>query len=231
MSWRRRSLLLLLVSSCSGGGERRATRLWVVPPPGPATGVTALQVAAAARKAADLWATSCNGCSLPKLAFEVSPDDRPVRRDGVSVLRLQPGRWCPQNSSPVSACYDSRRMAIAHVYSRPATDTGRDSVPEGEVDLRINAVDYSWSGEDGAENAAKLEKMLVHEVGHLLGLAHSCRSGGLDDCTPRDRDSVMYPYPLEAGHRHPARPTSRDIAHLRELYPPRKPAWGCAGHS
>lgn len=226
-------LLLLSVVACSSSAqEEQPRRVWVIVPPSPALGISADELAVAARKATDLWKASCQGCSLPELAFEVGAEDRPVRRDGVSVVRFQTGRWCPESSSATVDCYDRRRVAIAHVYARPASRAVGDAVPQGEIDVRINAVHHDWEGSDTSETAARLQMVLVHEIGHLLGLAHSCGgepgTDGSSCDTPEAKDSVMYPYPLEAGHEHPASPTRRDTARLQRLYPPTAPTFGCS---
>ncbi len=225
-------LLLLSVVACSSKGQAQARRVWEVVPPSPATGISADELAMAARKAMDIWKASCQECSFPDLSFEVGTKDRAVRQDGVSVVRLQTGRWCPESSSATVDCYDRRRVAIAHVYRRPDSHVVDDAVPKGEIDVRINAVHYDWGEIESSEMAASLQMVLVHEVGHLLGLAHSCGAGPGTEGSSCDssvaKNSVMYPYPLEAGHDHPIFPTVRDQARLKKLYPSSPPAFGCS---
>jgi hypothetical protein len=68
-----------------------------------------------------------------------------------------------------------------------------------------------------SDPARALGQLLAHELGHALGIAHSCSGGG--DCTAAESDALMYPY-LHADGRG-AELGGDDRAAVRHLYPGR----------
>ena len=76
-----------------------------------------------------------------------------------------------------------------------------------QCDIYLNAVDYDWASSDTAPvHLADVESLVLHEIGHCMGLGHSDRF-----------DDVMYPsYPLGA-HRRTLQ--SRDIQMACETFP------------
>jgi hypothetical protein len=76
-----------------------------------------------------------------------------------------------------------------------------------QCDIVFNAVDFTWSIDTPTQSgAADLETVLVHEVGHCLGLGHS--SGTQD---------VMFPSPLIGSQLRAL--SQRDVQALCALYP------------
>src|SRR5262249_53224843 len=70
-------------------------------------------------------------------------------------------------------CYDHRRSAITHLYPVDAPGSARDG-EVAEADIELNAVDIDWGEENDALAASRLRAVLVHELGHVFGLDHSC---------------------------------------------------------
>jgi hypothetical protein len=93
-----------------------------------------------------------------------------------------------------------------------------------EVDIEINAVDYRWSLTGDAVGTGNLRALVLHELGHALGLADSCSAmplvaaapGVAQPCTETARRSVMYPNPTEIGRIPVLEPTPDAIQTLCE---------------
>src|SRR5262249_42734962 len=146
--------------------------------------------------AADAWSYPAISCTSLRLSVEPFSDGvGRVESDGRNVMVFRDRYWCPDDDRNRERCYDATRVAITTVYDR-RTDAGG---PEGEIieaDVEVNAVDYKWSLDSNSGPPGSKERhltaVLVHEFGHLLGLAHSCAASTLLPMTD-DRGS---PVPL-----------------------------------
>lgn len=145
--------------------------------------------------------------------IKIAPLEHTQRRalqDGGSIATMVSNQWCPPKFSDRTECYGAERAAVTRLF--PHLQPGH--AKHGsivEVDLEINAVDYQWSEEEGLQ---RLQALLVHELGHILGLNHPC--GETVSCTsvPQSRASAMYPNPLELGRALALSPNEEDIASL-----------------
>lgn len=209
------------VDSTGGSSEKSASLTFVVAEPNPRSGLNAGELIAAVRGARGDWQGSCSDVELPELVFVPGDERLPIARDGMSVLRARTGTWCPDRAIDDRDCYSRERAAITHRYPSESSG-GEGSSFYREADIEINAVHYSWSAQ--GNSGVPLRPLLVHELGHVFGLAHSCEGS---ECrgNARARASVMYPDPLE---NRLASPTNEDCRKLRALYPSQDsaaPAW------
>lgn len=77
-----------------------------------------------------------------------------------------------------------------------------------DVDIDVNGVDYTWSADDlTPEGANDVANALTHELGHLLGFAHSNHS-----------DSTMY-FSAAAGETVKRDLTLDDVLGVCDMYP------------
>lgn len=98
--------------------------------------------------------------------------------DGTSSLSSREERWSRNGAPGPFAGYPANAVARTSLYAKPRA--GNPRVAEIiEADIELNAVDFRFSvdGKDSRDEASRtrdLETVLVHEIGHILGLGHNC---------------------------------------------------------
>ncbi|MBX3275879.1 MAG: SUMF1/EgtB/PvdO family nonheme iron enzyme [Sandaracinaceae bacterium] len=157
-------------------------------------------------------------CSAPML--------RSSRRDAATVHIGFVDDWAARGLAPDAA---------------GATDLALTTRPDGSVAITGAAVHlntaFEWGAhpQEGLGGFRDLRALLVHELGHVLGLAHPCE---LEEpalsCTPDDEETTMHPI-----YRGPEQATlsTDDVAGVCALYPalgaalvdPVEEAHRCAG--
>lgn len=137
-----------------------------------------------------------------------------VGRDYANVIKFRDTEWCkPATADAPKQCHSPAAAGITTVSFVNDADSSRD----GEIvdaDIELNSVHFAISanGQSLGTGACKsdLANTLTHELGHLLGLEHTCLAPGdparVDDngvavpeCTslPANspiRDTTMYNY-------------------------------------
>lgn len=131
--------------------------------------------------------------------------DREVGEDQVNLIKFRDTSWCrPAVDGDKARCHSSSAAAVTTVIYVDDPDDPRD----GEIvdaDIEINGKDFAISVDGqslrgGNLCQADLANTLVHELGHLLGLDHTCRK--VDD--PARVDHTGAPTPLCAATSDPA---------------------------
>lgn len=94
--------------------------------------------------------------------------------------------------------------ATTRLYPHPDPGGPRDG-ELSEADIAINGAEFWWSLDGTEPGTLSLTTLLLHELGHALGLAHSCQMGlaehgasGLPDCVSiHPQTPLMHPAALE----------------------------------
>jgi len=172
------------------------------------------------RRAAAAWSREQIGCT--SISVDVSIDkDAPVRavRDGRNLVVFQGSGWGTRSARVKHGQYNPLELAETSLYEGKGSLAGVIL----EADVEINATRFDWSdGRERADDRPSLFTTLLHEIGHVLGLAHTCvdepsfvlrddRGGRVPICSARSQlsrqqKSLMYPE-----HRRPAGHGPQDL--------------------
>jgi hypothetical protein len=139
--------------------------------PGPE--LTSEELVQSVAGAAAPWSQPQLACTSVSLQVAGHPEaTAPVKRDGANRVVFRRLEWCPDPREPDEPCYASEILALTTAQ----VELGSGRIVE--ADIEVNAVDHPWSdlvAKPGAfPGASDLQNTLTHEVGHLLGFAHSC---------------------------------------------------------
>jgi hypothetical protein len=148
----------------------------------PPMALTSADVLEAARAAAATWSRGQVACtSLELRVSSVAQTDAPVGLDGQCRLTFRGADWCREPRAAEEACYDPLALAVTSVFARRS---------DGEIldaDVELNGK-YVWGDlvRHPAPGAQDLQNTLTHELGHFIGLDHTCtltgeRPGLVDD--------------------------------------------------
>jgi hypothetical protein len=122
----------------------------------------------------------------------------------VSSFRLGDGIPMLNFRDPVGACSGSCLAAtFTGYYQRRSNGTYR--IYDADIVTNPN-VNFASAGEACSGSEFRIEGVMVHEVGHLLGLGHTNVSG-----------ATMYPS-VSACNNNPASTEADDEAAIRDLY-------------
>jgi hypothetical protein len=158
------------------------------------TPLTPRLVLEATRAAGAAWGRPGFSCTLLTIGTTATAEAQgPATNDGVNRVVFRTDSWCRQPANPSVPCYDPAMLAIT-------TITARTDGTILDADIEVNAHDHQWAdltvrGSSGQD----LQSALVHEFGHLVGLAHTCWSGESGDERPRDHTNQPVPDCATAG--------------------------------
>jgi hypothetical protein len=182
------------------------------------------------------WNDALDDCGAPRLRVARAPSSvGRIRQDERSVVLVRTGTWCSDGARDRGDCYDDGRAAITRLYPVQSATSQRDGEIR-EADIELNAVDYRWSLDGDAAGTRSLRAIIAHELGHVLGLEHSCsaspksRAAGksipLPSCSASEaRASIMFPEPVESERRLVFAPGHSETATLCALYPRANSPW------
>jgi len=172
--------------------------------------MTTNQVVAATSDAASAWSSQQNPCTYLNLVVSTSTDPTPIAAyDHRNTLVFRSTSWCAE--APDGTCetaYDVTALAVTSDTANKKTGQIYDS------DIEINATPtapWVWADVEpdaGLDGDMDLQNAVTHEMGHLIGLDHTCY----------DPNSGL-PQPYDnAGQPVPACPASAEVQ-ATTMYP------------
>jgi hypothetical protein len=138
------------------------------------------EVAAVERSLSE-WQNQGASCSYFDLILE-GRSDAEVGFNGINLIKFREELWCrPATDSSPEVCHDDAAAGLTTLFFVDDPGSARD----GEIldaDIELNGVNFAISvaGESGgtAQCLADLQNTLTHELGHLIGLDHTCYVAG-----------------------------------------------------
>ena len=211
-----------------------------------------------AERAVGSWAKAPG--SFLNLEYAPAAGPRDVAVDGWQTIVFRTDSWCrPATATDPEICYDALANAVTTItYVHDASNPAKDGSIL-DADIELNAVNAAFYDADsgpvpaaGPRRPTDLWNTLTHELGHLQGLDHTCRSRS-DSMPSCARDDVGEPVALcddvEADHAEPAlarayastmypvsrphdtnkrTPEADDVAAIVSLYPATRDPGACA---
>lgn len=184
------------------------------------------------------WQTVTADCNYLELRVDEAVEAN-GGYDGMNLIVFMDDRWCrPATDEEPEMCYSGAAAALTTLFFVDDPGNSRDGAIV-DADIELNGVNFAISHE-GASNGsagcmADLANTLTHEVGHLLGLDHTCWDGTgtqpVDDqgapvpsCSPESalsseiKDATMYNFQT-CGETKKSSPEQDDIDAICDLYP------------
>jgi len=141
-------------------------------------------------------------CSFLSLELTMQPETQvppDAAHDDVNVIALRDGCWkciCSMTKDGKQDCHEAGELALTTVWSRPCGEIV-------EADVEVNAEmggtgsNFDWADLDTATGANRsvlhdLQNALTHEMGHFIGLDHTCILGSGDPVD--DKGNVIHTY-------------------------------------
>ncbi len=195
----------------------------------------------------DHWETETASCGYLTFRFD-NPGDVEVGNDQNNVLLFRDDIWCrPASGDMPEMCYSPAAAGLTTLFFVDSPGNSRD----GEIvdaDIELNGVHFAIS--DGGQSngtpqcLSDLSNTLTHEVGHFIGLDHTCWDGTLprpiDDegnnvpsCTPESAlppditEATMYNFQA-CGETKKASLTGDEVAGFCSVYPTADDPGECA---
>jgi len=177
------------------------------------------QIGAAMTAAVAAWSKEdpANGtCSFLDLSVTLQPVDAlppAADHDNVNTIALRDGVWtdiCTKMKDGTTVCHQPGELALTTVWSRACGE-----IVEADVEVNADASTASafmWADLDVTTTNGgyhDLQNALTHEMGHFIGLDHTCElapgaaAGEVDnlgnpvpncnDATPAEMEATMFP--------------------------------------
>jgi MYXO-CTERM domain-containing protein len=156
------------------------------------------EILGAVDASAATWSSSSDACTY--LDIMVSSDSGAAPRalnDGHNNVIFRTTTWCKLTDANVcdpNVPYDPAALALTSVSASTSSGIIRDA------DIEVNAYHFSWADlvmhpdlRGDGQNFHDLQNALTHEMGHLIGLDHTCFLQGQGGPVPLDNNGNPIP--------------------------------------
>lgn len=184
------------------------------------------------------WNDALASCCAIRLTVAPASDRWIADEDGVNLIAFRRQTWCHNDRCGNTTTYPAGTLAMTTRYPE-----GAAGVQLREADIEIDARQLRAVSVDKAlilegeqvhetrrgiwvvsqyadKDPVPLETILVHELGHVLGLDDACVTGHrasgrpiIRECSRKQRDRVMF------ATSRKLQPSSADLAEFAQLYP------------
>jgi hypothetical protein len=154
------------------------------------TDLTAAEVEQAIKSAIASWNERLLPSSYMRLRYLAPDGEREVNRlDQLQLIKFRRERWCRPGANGMTTCFDPAATAVTTVsfLNKPQDSTLDGRIVDADIDM--NAFNYRFfdaakgsipSSNTDPRTPVDLWNTMTHELGHVLGLEHTCR---LDDAS------------------------------------------------
>jgi len=147
--------------------------------PGSFTQVPVGEISGAASGATAAWSAGANACTFIEFAVTVATGPAPrVGNDRHNAIIFRDTSWCRLDATGAcdpAVAYDPAALALTSVSARTSTGEIIDA------DIEVNAFHFLWAdlvAHPELTTRHDLQNALTHELGHVLGLDHTCYLSG-----------------------------------------------------
>lgn len=184
---------------------------WDVSSSEPLEGWSPADLHEAAQGAFAIW--TAVGCADVQVGLGTVTSAPAQPGDGRNTIAVVSHDWTGRG-------FPAGRGATTDVRLERAVDelTGEEAVRIVEADIYLNAEDYGFVSDEPASGELDLRALLVHELGHLLGLLHVCEHDGLGGA-PGCVDAALQTSALYPDYLGARTLSDDDAAGLCALYP------------
>jgi hypothetical protein len=152
--------------------------------------MTPEQIMHAATAASDAWSSRSNACTYVQINVTESDSAAPqARYDYRNSIIFRTTSWCAPTDPAGMCSYAPEALAITSVF----VDRSNGEIKDG--DIEVNAKNFDWADLDITPSTIKqdLQNALTHEMGHLIGLDHTCYDASSGIAAPLDNTGKPVP--------------------------------------
>jgi hypothetical protein len=157
--------------------------------------MTSEEIIGAIDASAVAWSRAADACTYLDITVSTSTDATPrATNDGRNNVIFRSANWCKltaMGTCDPGVVYDPAALALTSVSASTSSGTIRDA------DIELNAFHFDWADlvahpelRGNGQPFHDLQNAMTHEMGHLIGLDHTCYFQG-----PPPIDSTGAPIP------------------------------------